>query len=559
MRVPEIELVVRGGVTLVTPAFQYTLVVQSVQRVLPLCIAALVTSCFQPAMQTPCEVSCATDGVCPTGLTCGADQLCHAGTIECSQQVNGTFGHQLITGDPTNGNPIETDLEYEADQLDVSAVLADTGAVPMVTFDGDVFGFSRNVVEEPYYLTVRAQQETMVPTETQDTSPTVALWTPYWGRISRSGINKITNINFTMTGTAPTRAYISSTGIRTFTIAPIVSPMTTLAFTFNYQNAGAIYGAAGALQANQGDVLYYTGYVQTVPDTLPVDNYYAITSAHHEMVTMMNGVTTAITAALTPTPQTRCVMLGAPRMTQLARLQASSPFGTAPTLVASSWAINAIPIASVNPGAGIGLVIMSAASTTGIVDQVVPAMYANPYPEDEVGIMTTQFRRTATLTGATSAATLTYDTIEYQQIPATANTGSCANVSLASNVALPSTPVLAGTTLDTDNQVVTFDRSNLLALTFPQVGDGNADDWQVNLEEVTNAGGITSLSTQLRIYSTLTTTVMIDPKLLVSGHSYIFQVVGRLGFPLAPMRDYRKISYPFATSQFYSSIFQVGS
>ena len=540
------------------------------QRVLPLSITALV-ACYQAATVTPCNVSCAADGVCPTGLTCGADQLCHGGTIECSEQVNGTFGHQVITGDPTTGSGIETDLEYEADQLDVSAVLTDTGGVPMVTFAGDQFGFARSMVDEPYRLSVRAQQETTVPTEVQDTVPTVELWTPYFGRVTRVAINKTTNITVSMSGaTATTKAYIASTGIRTFTLVPIATPMTNLSFTFNYENASSLYGAAGALQAAAGDVLYYLGFTQTNPDAMSVDDYFAVTSQYHEMVTMTNGGTITIGTAiapqpLTPMPPDHCVMLGLPRATQLARLEASNPFGSAATNpaggmvtgVVNAWGINAVPMAAFSPTAGIPLVYMVSPNNTGPPDVTVPINFANPFPEDEqIGFATTQFRRSAALTGA-GAVTLVYQTIEYLQIP-TAPAASCASVTLSSGLALPGSPALAGTTLDTDNQVVTFDRSNLLDLTFPPSTDGSADDYQVNLYEATNSGGTTAF-TELRIYSTLTPDVLIDPKLLVMGHSYVFIVESRLGYPLAPMRDYRTISYPFASSQIYTSIFQVGS
>ena len=68
--------------------------------------------------------------------------------------------------------------------------------------------------------------------------------------------------------------------------------------------------------------------------------------------------------------------------------------------------------------------------------------------------------------------------------------------------------------------------------------------------------GATAL-TALRTYMTLTPSTAIDPHLLVSGHSYIFQIQGRLGYPLATSRDYRKISYPFGNSATYSAIFSV--
>src|SRR5262249_44381458 len=97
---------------------EYSLSVPTAHRIV-LCWWLGFAGCFQPVHQVPCMVSCAADGVCPTGLTCGADQLCHGGATECSVQLIGTFGHQLITND-TNGNTVVTDLQYGADQVEVS-------------------------------------------------------------------------------------------------------------------------------------------------------------------------------------------------------------------------------------------------------------------------------------------------------------------------------------------------------------------------------------------------------------------------------------------------------
>ncbi len=496
-------------------------------------------------------VGCVADGVCPSGLSCGADQLCHVtGVGDCSEQVTGSFGHHLMANDG-NGNPIETDLTFGADQLDVSAILADSGATPAITFDDDTFAFSRNSLDEPYRLSVRAQAETTVPTEVQDTVSSVELSSPYFGRIARAGVSKLTNVTFAMTGSLPARIFVTSTGLRTSTSVSPPTGSTTLSFTLDWRSATSTFGGLGLLSAGQGDVLWYTAFQEAKPDTIALDDYFAISGQASQRPEMSNGGSLAFTAPIIDVVQDHCVMLGLPRNAEVTRIAAASAFATAATF--SGWNITSTPRIDLSPIAGIMLV--EAASSTVIMDQNVPITFAEPYPgETPVVLMNAGFRRVATLADTTTGVSLTYSTTQYLPIPASTPT-TCANVNVDANIAVPGPVTFGGTPLATDNQSVAIDRSGPVQLTFPPTG-GAVDDWVVSLQEVSDANDTTTL-TSLRTYMTLTPSVAIDPHLLVSGHSYIFLLEGRLGYPLAAARDYRTISYPFGNSATYSAIFTV--
>ena len=49
------------------------------------------TACFDPK-QPACAFSCAADGLCPSGYSCGTDQLCHRDDGQGSCTATGATG-----------------------------------------------------------------------------------------------------------------------------------------------------------------------------------------------------------------------------------------------------------------------------------------------------------------------------------------------------------------------------------------------------------------------------------------------------------------------------------
>ena len=461
--------------------------------------------------------------------------------------ITGSFGHQLITNDGS-GNAIETDTPYGADQLDVSAILDDTGNAPTVTFTGDSFSFSRNNADEAYRLSVRPQQESAIATETQDVGTSLELWSPYFGRIQRSGVSRATLITFDVgsAAVAPNHAYVASTGIRTFSAMAVGSGA-----VLDWDTAGALFGANAVLSAADGDELWDTTYAETTVAGSDGGTYWSIIGALHTMVTLTNGTPFTVTGTIEPTPSDRCVVLDLPRQTELARVLAANGFGSNESGTAA-WNIVSTPRADLSPAAGITIAFPQANVST---DALLTVNYANPYPEDQVTTLSATYKRTAML-GSASAA-LTYGTTQFAVVP-TMSASSCAMVSADATIAMASIPTFGGTTLDTDGATVSIDRSGLVELDFAPTTGGSADDWLIVLDEATPSGAVLSF-TELHVYSTLQASVLIDPSLLVAGHSYMFEMESRLGYPNAASRDYRTISYPFGTGVTYSSVFVVGN
>lgn len=61
----------------------------SVRLALLLLAVARLTACFNPS-QPGCAFSCAGDGICPSGYSCGTDLICHRndGQGTCSIQTD---------------------------------------------------------------------------------------------------------------------------------------------------------------------------------------------------------------------------------------------------------------------------------------------------------------------------------------------------------------------------------------------------------------------------------------------------------------------------------------
>jgi hypothetical protein len=61
----------------------------AVRLALLLLAVARLTACFNPS-QPGCAFSCAGDGLCPSGYSCGADLICHRddGQGTCSIQTD---------------------------------------------------------------------------------------------------------------------------------------------------------------------------------------------------------------------------------------------------------------------------------------------------------------------------------------------------------------------------------------------------------------------------------------------------------------------------------------
>jgi hypothetical protein len=72
-------------------------------RLLALLLAAAgLTACFNPA-QPGCAFSCATDGRCPSGYSCGSDLICHRDDGQGSCAISADAAAGDAARDATSG------------------------------------------------------------------------------------------------------------------------------------------------------------------------------------------------------------------------------------------------------------------------------------------------------------------------------------------------------------------------------------------------------------------------------------------------------------------------
>ncbi len=65
--------------------------------------AMALTACFNP-QQPGCAFSCATDHLCPSGYSCGPDQLCHREDGQGSCTLTPTVGDAAGAGSSDAGD-----------------------------------------------------------------------------------------------------------------------------------------------------------------------------------------------------------------------------------------------------------------------------------------------------------------------------------------------------------------------------------------------------------------------------------------------------------------------
>jgi hypothetical protein len=140
-----------------------------------------------------------------------------------------------------------------------------------------------------------------------------------------------------------------------------------------------------------------------------------------------------------------------------------------------------------------------------------------------------------------------------QLAPATCATNDGA---ITPAIGLAGDAVLADIALDSDGKHVAVDPSRAVALTWSLVAAGPVDLTIVNVFELVNVSNAAVLIQRAAIATTGTSSV-IDPSLLLSGHTYALFLETQLGQPNASLGDFGTIVYPFAQGFAWSHPFVV--
>ncbi|MBV8759700.1 MAG: hypothetical protein JO257_20595 [Deltaproteobacteria bacterium] len=389
---------------------------------------------------------------------------------------------------------------------------------------------------QPYELLVQSGGETAYFDRGADTCHLVAYFNHRPGALP---VTSTTPLRFDITGMpqANTVVRITSTGQRTF-LAPVFSG--TNSWSLDWASALDLDGSpAGLIDASAGDRLYWVA--------MPIStDYYAITQAAQASVTMTNGSATIVAATPAALPL-RCVHVQSGEGTLATMMQAMAPRG--PGTPQSSWAITSIS----SPAAGIHESQPLALTTRpDVADHNVTVSYGNPYPGEsdafQVGVALAY-----KLSLGTGAATTIYSSVStYDLIHTDASCSTTVTPQLPP-VAFPMAPSLAGVALAADNQSFALDRSQPVPV---HVSIDESTELIAFLDEVTVEAGLTKVG-PVATFFPLGGDFAIDPSLLAVGHTYLFVLQARRGFPNALQFDYGTIAYPMAYAAFPTTSFTI--
>lgn len=346
-----------------------------------------------------------------------------------------------------------------------------------------------------------------------------------------------TALAFTITSAASGNVRIVSTGV--WTQSPKL-PSASTTFNFDWSTA------PGLLDAAANDRVYYT-----VETSVGSTQYLALTSMCSADVTMVQGMTTPVACTAAPVTQDQCTHIVAHVVDEATRVAAAA--GPAFTTIAWDWTVAALPAETF--GAISPIVVAHSNATTepsADVDRMVT--YAQPFPGHSTTVAMTYARTRSYAMGQLMPMQLRVATTHWVKPAADCTTPA----ELTGTVALATTPVLDGVTLDSDGLALAFDAAHPHVVSWG-IASGAADHWLVRVEHVIDNAGTTDTEVT-HSYLTAGTSITLDPAIFTPGQHYLINIQGAQFFPGAAAGDLRTIGYPaapYATSEVTSGVFVV--
>jgi hypothetical protein len=274
-------------------------------------------------------------------------------------------------------------------------------------------------------------------------------------------------------------------------------------------------------------------------------DYYSIAQAAQAPVTLVNGSPTVVAATPVAVPQ-RCLHVQTGEGAITALIQAAAPRGAGGAL--SSWAITSAPIPEVGVGENQPLAVTARGD---VADHDVLVSYGNPYPgETDVLQIGAAVGYKLALAGA--AAITIYSSVSYYDVVHA--DASCPVVApQLPLIAFANAPSIAGMPLTADDQPIALDRSAPVPV---HVEAPAGTELLIFLQELAVANGSTAV-TNVATFFPLGGDFAIDPSLLTAGHTYMFFLQTRRGFPSALDFDYRTVTYPVINTALPSTTFTI--
>lgn len=347
-----------------------------------------------------------------------------------------------------------------------------------------------------------------------------------------------TALAFTITSPASGNVRIVSTGVWTQS-AKLPSASTT--FNVDWSTA------PGLLDAAANDRVYYTVETSVGSST----QYLALTSMCSADVTMVQGMTTPVACTAAPVAQDQCTHVVAHVLDEATRVAAAA--GPAFTTIAWDWTVAALPAEAFGAISPI-VVAHSNATTAPTADVDRMVTYAQPFAGHSTSVAMTYARTRSYALGQLLPMQLRVGTTHWVKPAADCTTPA----ELTGTVALATTPVLDGVTLDSDSLALAFDPAHPHVVSW-NIASGTADHWLVRVEHVIDNAGTTDTEVT-HSYLTTGTSITLDPAIFTPGQHYLINIGGAQFFPGAATGDLRTIGYPaapYATSEVTSGVFVV--
>ena len=441
--------------------------------------------------------------------------------------VTGVHLLRSIVNQP-DGTPVVMTTPFARGALEVDVELDDGTRRDVTLADDGTFSFTTATVGQRYSLTFRSRYSSRTY---QHDATNLVLIERVAGRADRQLVPANTFIEYALTNRpiSPTAIEeIQSTGIwARVDITALAGGMV------DWSTASPQTEPLGLLDAAHNDVAYYVQYdVQGA--------YYRAMWSARAPVTLLGGQTTIVPGTAVAVAADMCtrVQWDAPR--ELERVTSSIDDETSTVAV---WGIAATPLADLATTARLPLAFANG-TVQAPVDEMVS--YGNPY-----------------FPGARSAdlATIVYRTKAAWIVLAVAMpvAADCATPTVLPVGETPYalTMQLAGTVLDSTDQIVALDRSQPVRVTWQAAPTGRADDALLLLREIVGVPGGSSVSTLKAIVYTTAAEATLDSAMLESGHRYELNVTLRGGLPGASTGDYDHLAPTLTAGSLMSLPFRI--
>lgn len=448
-------------------------------------------------------------------------------------EVTGRYVFRALSNNAQH-EPIVT--EYPVQAFAASAALADGSVVEVAIGPDGTFAFHSTAEDDRYrlrFVTTRGTHEIQHSARHLELAQAIS-------PLDSQSVGDNTTVTYALNDPPPSAnatPVLRSTG--SWSQPPPGTRVTQDGYMFTWP------AGYPRLRAEKYDRLFFTFDDTSANASLP---YRSIVRYRYDDVTIQNGVTNAVSnesnrVGLMSVQRNRCMRVRVDFTTMIERLQSVYSLGVP---LAAAWYVVDVP----DPTLGFfGAHPVAYATATSDVEADID--FGDPF--SGVNGYTGQVLFARTLKAGGTSKTLPVGTHVYA-LPAT---GSCGNsASSLPEIALPSTPRVAGSELAGTDTTVMIDRSAPVAVDWSIASPGYVDYWQVSLIELTG----TSLDFGKTItYSTIEPSLAIDPRDLVLGKTYVLQIMPTVGFAGAVEGDFATRSYPALTHTAYSATFTIAN